>query len=87
MLGPLHGIPVLLKDNVGTGGTMQTTAGAVAMADAHCDRDAFIVTQLRAAGAVILGKTNLSEWANYMTSDSNNGFSAGRPGPQSPRPV
>ncbi|MEZ4580800.1 MAG: amidase family protein [Caldilineaceae bacterium] len=50
--------------------------GAVAMADAHCDRDAFIVTQLCAAGAVILGKTNLSEWANYMTSDSNNGFSA-----------
>ena len=76
VLGPLHGIPVLLKDNVGTDGAMHTTAGAVAMADAQSDRDAFIVTQLRAAGAIILGKTNLSEWANYMTSDSNNGFSA-----------
>lgn len=76
ILGPLHGIPVLLKDNIGTGDAMHTTAGAVAMADARCDRDAFIVAQLRAAGAVILGKTNLSEWANYMTNDSNNGFSA-----------
>lgn len=75
-LGPLHGIPVLLKDNVGTGGRLHTTAGAVALRDAHADRDAFIVARLRAAGAVILGKTNLSEWANYMTSDSNNGFSA-----------
>jgi amidase len=74
--GPLHGIPLLLKDNIGTGDHMHTTAGAAALLDARADRDAFLVTRLRAAGAVILGKTNLSEWANYMTSHSANGFSA-----------
>ena len=74
--GPLHGIPVLLKDNIATGDDMHTTAGALALAAAHADRDAFIVQRLRAAGALILGKTNLSEWANLMTSDSSNGFSA-----------
>ena len=58
-LGPLHGIPVLLKGNIGTGDVMRTTAGAAALADHRCDRDAFIVTQLREAGAVILGKANL----------------------------
>jgi amidase len=74
--GPLHGIPVLLKDNIATGDRMHTTAGALALATAHADRDAFIVERLRKAGALILGKTNLSEWANLMTSNSSNGFSA-----------
>ena len=74
--GPLHGIPILLKDNIGTGGEMHTTAGAAALLSAHCDRDAFLVTRLRAAGALILGKTNMSEWANFMSDRSSNGFSA-----------
>lgn len=72
---PLHGIPVLLKDNIGTGDRMRTTAGAKALENSFCDRDAAIVQQLRAAGAVLLGKTNLSEWANFMTWSSSNGFS------------
>lgn len=72
----LHGIPVLLKDNVGTGDRMRTTAGTKALENCFCDRDAAIVRQLRAAGAVLLGKTNLSEWANFMTWNSSNGFSA-----------
>ena len=74
--GALHGIPVLLKDNIGTGDQLHTTAGALALRDAKADRDAQIVRQLRAAGAIILGKTNLSEWANFMTTASINGFSA-----------
>lgn len=74
--GPLHGIPVLLKDNVATGDRMRTTAGAAALAEARSDRDSFIARRLREAGAVILGKANLSEWANYMTSRSTNGYSA-----------
>lgn len=74
-LGALHGIPILLKDNIATGDKMHTTAGAAAMRTAHSDRDAFIVQRLRAAGAIILGKTNLSEWANFMTKPSVNGFS------------
>ena len=74
--GPLHGIPVLLKDNIATGDKMHNTAGAVVMRDARADRDAFIVRHLREAGAIVLGKNNLSEWANYMSSDSVNGFSA-----------
>lgn len=74
--GPLHGIPVLLKDNIATGDKMHTTAGAVALHASGADRDAFIAQRLRAAGAVILGKTNLSEWANFMTYPSVNGFSA-----------
>ena len=73
--GPLYGIPVLLKDNIATGDRMHTTAGAKALENAHADRDAFIVARLRAAGALIIGKANLSEWANYMTSKSANGFS------------
>lgn len=72
--GPLHGIPVLLKDNIGTGDKMHTTAGAAALKDARSDRDAFIVKRLRDAGAIILGKSNLTEWANFMTSKSINGF-------------
>lgn len=74
-IGTLHGIPVLLKDNIATGDQMRTSAGAAALANAHADRDAFIVQRLRAAGAVILGKANLSEWANFMSFDSANGFS------------
>src|SRR4051812_9816115 len=62
--GPLHGIPVVIKDNIATADRMMTTAGSLALAGVTPPKDAFIVTRLRAAGAVILGKTNLSEWAN-----------------------
>ncbi len=72
--GALHGIPILLKDNIATGDQMHTTAGAAAMQNAQSDRDAFIVQRLREAGAIILGKGNLSEWANFMTTKSLNGF-------------
>ncbi|MEO8880608.1 MAG: amidase family protein, partial [Gemmatimonadaceae bacterium] len=65
--GPLHGIPILLKDNIATADKMQTTAGSLALVDARPPRDAFIAARLRAAGAVILGKTNLSEWANFRS--------------------
>ena len=73
--GAMHGIPVLLKDNIATGDGMHTTAGAYALKDWRPDRDAFQVQQLRAAGAVILGKANLSEWANWMDKCMPNGFS------------
>ena len=73
--GPLHGIPVLLKDNIATGDGMHTTAGAYALKDWTPDRDAFLVGQLRDAGAIILGKANLSEWANWMDPAMPNGFS------------
>lgn len=73
--GPMHGIPVLLKDNIATGDQMPTTAGAYALRDWQADRDAFLVQQLREAGAVILGKANLSEWANYTDPETPNGFS------------
>jgi amidase len=73
--GPLHGIPVLLKDNVATADGMQTTAGSLALVDAVPRRDAFIVTRLREAGAVILGKTNMSEWANIRSRHSISGWS------------
>ncbi len=63
--GPLHGIPVLLKDNIATYDSMETTAGSLALVGSRVPRDATIVTRLRAAGAVVLGKTNLSEWANF----------------------
>ena len=62
--GPMHGIPVLIKDNIDTADRMKTTAGSLALADAPQPRDAAVVERLRASGAVILGKTNLSEWAN-----------------------
>ncbi|HEX8691079.1 MAG TPA: amidase [Longimicrobium sp.] len=68
--GPLHGIPVLLKDNVDTGDRMRTSAGSLALAEHPAPRDAFIAARLRAAGAVILGKTNLSEWANFRSTRS-----------------
>lgn len=74
--GLLHGIPVLLKDNIDTADKMQTTAGALAMEGNIAKQDAFIVKQLRAAGAVILGKTNLSEWANFRSTRSVSGWSS-----------
>lgn len=74
--GPLHGIPVLLKDNIDTGDSMMTTAGSLALEGHKAAKDAFIVAQLRAAGAVILGKTNLSEWANFRSSRSSSGWSS-----------
>lgn len=74
--GPLHGIPVLVKDNINTGDRMQTTAGSLALAGNIASSDAFIVERLRAAGAVILGKTNLSEWANFRSNRSTSGWSS-----------
>jgi len=74
--GLMHGIPVLLKDNIATGDQLHTAAGAAAMLSWDPDRDAFLVSQLRDAGAIIMGKANLSEWANYMDSCLPNGFSA-----------
>ena len=74
--GPLHGIPVLLKDNIATADKMQTTAGSLALIGVKPPRDAFLVTKLREAGAVILGKTNLSEWANMRSTRSTSGWSA-----------
>jgi amidase len=73
--GPLHGIPVLIKDNIATADKMQTTAGSLALVGAKPPRDAIVVRQLRAAGAVILGKTNLSEWANFRGDKSISGWS------------
>ena len=73
--GPLDGIPVLLKDNVGTGDREHTTAGSFALL-ADNPADAFLVSKLRAAGAVILGKANLSEWANFRSTTSSSGWSA-----------
>jgi amidase len=73
--GPLHGMPVLIKDNIDTADKMHTTAGSLALMDAPTPRDAGIVERLRAAGAVILGKTNLSEWANFRSSRSVSGWS------------
>ena len=74
--GPMHGIPVLVKDNIDTGDKMMTTAGSLALEGHHAAKDAFIVAQLRAAGAVLLGKTNLSEWANFRSSRSTSGWSS-----------
>src|SRR6185503_10730899 len=73
--GPLHGIPVLIKDNIDTADKMRTTAGSLALADNIAARDAFVAERLRAAGAVILGKTNLSEWANFRSTHSTSGWS------------
>jgi amidase len=74
--GPLHGIPVLIKDNIATADKMQTTAGSIALIGAKPPRDAFLVTKLREAGAVILGKANLSEWANIRSTRSTSGWSS-----------
>jgi amidase len=73
--GPLHGIPILIKENIDTGDTMLTTAGSLALAGTRPAQDAFLVTRLREAGVVILGKTNLSEWANFRSTHSTSGWS------------
>jgi amidase len=73
--GPLHGIPVLIKDNIDTADKMHTTAGSFALADNVAARDAFVAERLRAAGAIILCKTNLSEWANFRSTHSTSGWS------------
>ena len=74
--GPLHGLPVLVKDNIATGDRMATSAGSLALAGVRAGRDAHLVTRLREAGAVLLGKTNLSEWANIRSTRSTSGWSA-----------
>jgi amidase len=73
--GPLHGVPVLIKDNIDTADRMETTAGSLALVGAKPASDAFIVKRLRDAGAVIIGKTNLSEWANFRSTHSSSGWS------------
>jgi len=73
--GPLHGIPVLIKDNIDTADKMQTTAGSLALLGSRPSKDSFVAQKLREAGAVILGKTNLSEWANIRSSHSSSGWS------------
>ncbi len=70
VLGPLHGIPVLLKDNIDTGDKMQTSAGSFALVGTPALQDSTVAANLRAGGAVILGKTNLSEWANFRSFDA-----------------
>jgi amidase len=74
--GPLHGIPVLLKDNIDTADRMMTTSGSLALLGSIAPEDAFLVKKLRDAGAVILGKTNLSEWANFRSTRSSSGWSS-----------
>ena len=74
--GPLHGIPILIKDNIDTDDQMMTTAGSLALLNHKAEKDAFIISELRKAGAVILGKTNLSEWANFRSTRSSSGWSS-----------
>lgn len=74
--GPMHGIPIVIKDNIDTGDRMHTTAGSLALAESIAARDAHVVRRLREAGAVLLGKTNLSEWANIRSTHSTSGWSA-----------
>ena len=74
--GPLHGVPILVKDNIDTADGMRTTAGSLAMLEARPRADATVVACLRAGGAVVLGKTNLSEWANFRSTRSSSGWSA-----------
>ena len=74
--GALHGIPVIIKDNIDTGDRMKTTAGSLALANSTAPKDAAVVERLRAAGAVLLAKTNLSEWANFRSTRSTSGWSA-----------
>ncbi|PAE24854.1 amidase family protein [Bacillus sp. 7894-2] len=73
---PLHGIPILLKDNIDTGDKMQTTAGSLALKGHYAQNDSFVASQLRKAGAVIIGKTNMTEWANFMTEGMPSGYSS-----------
>ena len=74
--GPLHGIPVIIKDNIDTADKMHTSAGSLALADSYASRDSFVAERLREAGAVILGKANMTEWANFMTEGMPNGYSS-----------
>ncbi len=74
--GPLHGVPILLKDNIDTADKMPNTGGSVLLKDNYPSQDAFLVSQLRKAGAVILGKTNLSEWANFRSERASSGWSS-----------
>jgi amidase len=74
--GPLHGIPILLKDNIATADKMSTTAGSLALAGVSAAQDAFVAARLRAAGAILLGKANMSEWANFRSTHSSSGWSA-----------
>ncbi|MFD0679250.1 MULTISPECIES: amidase family protein [unclassified Paenibacillus] len=74
--GPMHGIPVLLKDNINTGDKMHTSAGSLALANSYATKDAFIVQKLREAGAIILGKANMTEFANFMTNNMPSGYSS-----------
>ena len=74
--GPLHGIPVFLKDNIATADRLHTSAGSHALRDCIAPHDAFLVTRLREAGAVILGKANMTEWANFMTTGMPAGYSS-----------
>ncbi|MCC2683144.1 MAG: amidase [Paenibacillaceae bacterium] len=74
--GPLHGVPILLKDNINTADNMHTSAGSAALSDSFASYDAFLVGRLREAGAVLLGKTNMTEWANFMTKGMPNGYSS-----------
>jgi amidase len=73
--GPVHGMPILIKDNIDTADKMYTTAGSLALAGTHAPKDAWVAERLRAAGAIILGKTNLSEWANFRSTHSVSGWS------------
>src|SRR5262249_43966342 len=74
--GPLAGVPILVKDNIDTGDRMKTTAGSMALENWRAPKDSAVAARLRAAGAVILGKTNLSEWANFRSTHSISGWSA-----------
>lgn len=74
--GPLHGIPILLKDNINTGDKMHTSAGSLALANSFAEVDAYIVTKLRQSGAIILGKANMTEFANFMTNGMPSGYSS-----------
>jgi amidase len=74
--GALHGIPIVLKDNIDTADGMMTTSGSLALEGHHAEQDAFLAARLRAAGALILGKTNLSEWANFRSTHSSSGWSS-----------
>ncbi len=76
VFGPLHGMPILLKDNIDTGDRMSTSAGSLVLAENRAHKDAGVAARLRTSGAVILGKTNLSEWANFRSTHSSSGWSA-----------
>ena len=74
--GPLHGIPILIKDNIDTSDKMHTSAGSLALKDSIALKDSYVAEQLRNAGAIILGKTNMTEWANFMAIGMKSGYSS-----------